>query len=124
MTDVLLGLEIINLGSPDEGAPWRMTVDAWVDGEIKRYQVTGHFSGGWEGAPLRTIEDIAAVQANFSRANEIATELDRLDREYAEKVAPLADQLFRDQIFAVYGQEGLDFLDSESPPAPFEGPSQ
>lgn len=125
MTDVLIGLEVFNLGgleSPD--APWRMTVDCWVDGKIKRYQITGQFNGGWEGAPDRTIEEVAAVQANFSRATEIATEFDRLDREYAEKVAPLAEQLFRDQVFVVHGQEGLDFLDREEVPAAFDKPDE
>lgn len=111
--DVLLGLEVIKLGDYDDKSPWRMTVDVWDarDQKIVRYQVTGHYNGWPEGPPERTLDDLARVQASYERRDEIAAELDRLDREAAAKIAPIMDELFRAQAVVLHGPEVLDFLD-------------
>lgn len=114
-TVVLIGLEVVKLGDMDDAAPHRMTVDAYVDGKILRYQVTGHYNGWPTGPPERTLDELARVQVNFSRRNEIAAELDRLDRRYAEKAAPFAKELFREQVRVLYGDGGVAFLDEEKP---------
>jgi hypothetical protein len=118
MRDVLLGLEVVKLGDVDDDAPWRMTVDAWDarTEKILRYQLTGHYNGWPAGPPERTLKDIARVQANRERADEIAAELDRLDREAIAKIAPIMEQLFRDQAVVIYGERVLGFLDREERP--------
>lgn len=107
MSDVaLIGLEVIKLGSYDDGSPWRMTVDAWQDGKMVRYQVAGQHYNGWpDGVPERTLEDLARVQTGSElRRNEIAIELDRLDREAAEKIAPIIEELRRAQVLVLHGR--------------------
>lgn len=116
MRDVLIGLEVIKLGDYDDKSPWRMTVDVWDahSEKILRYQITGHYNGWPEGPPERTLEELARVQANYERRDEIAAELDRLDREAVEKIAPIMEQLFRDQAVVIHGSEVLKFLDRET----------
>lgn len=111
--EALIGMEVIKLGDIDDDAPWRMTVDAVKDGKIVRYQVVGHYNGWPTGPPERTLEELARVQGNFARRDEIAAELDRLDREFAAKVAPLLRELQRAQILVIHGQGALDWLDKE-----------
>lgn len=113
MSEALIGYEIIKLGSYDDGSPWRMTIDCWDGEKIVRSQLTGMHWNGWpEGPPERTLDDLARVQGgDSSRRMEIAREFDRLDREYAAKVAPLTAALQRAQIEVLHGQAGLDFLD-------------
>ena len=114
--EVLLGLEVVKLGDVDDDSPWQLTVDAFVDGKIVRYQVTGRYNGWPDGPPERTLEDLARVQIGDSRATaaQIAAELDRLDREHAARVAPLVRELQRAQIIAIHGQSTLDWLDREA----------
>jgi hypothetical protein len=115
MRDVLLGLEVTKLGDYDDKSPWRMTVDVWDERskKILRYQVTGHYNGWSEGPPERTIDDLARVQANYQRRDEIAVELDRLDREAIAKIAPIMEELFRAQVVVLHGPRALEFLDKE-----------
>lgn len=115
MTDVVLGMEVVKL-DPDPRAPWRMTVDVWQGEKVVRYQVSGkHYNGDRGGPPERTLGELARVQVgNADERMEIARELDRLDREYAEKVAPLAKQLMRSQIAVIHGPEALELLDRET----------
>lgn len=119
---VLLGLEVTKLdGDIDDDSPWRMTVDVWEDGVIRRYQVTGHYNGWRDGPPERTLEEIAGVQSSFGRRDEIAVELDRLDRLTAVRVAPIMEELSRAQVRVVYGDEGVALLDSERKGSPTDG---
>jgi hypothetical protein len=115
MRDVLLGLEVIKLGDHDDRSPWRMTVDCWDarSEKIVRYQVTGHYNGWPEGPPERTLDDLARVQASWERRDEIAAELDRLDREAIVKIAPIMEDLFRAQAVVLHGPEVLAFLDGK-----------
>ena len=113
--DVLLGLEVIKLGDVDDKSPWRMTVDAWDarSEKIVRYQVTGHYNGWPEGPPERTLAELAKVQADYDRRDEIAAELDRLDREAVAKIAPIMEELFRAQAVVLHGERVLEFLDRD-----------
>jgi hypothetical protein len=111
--DALIGLEVIKLGDIDDESPWRMTVDAWVDGKMVRYQVTGHYNGWPDGPPERTLEEVARVQTDFGRRDEIARELDRLDREAAAKIVPIIRELRREQVRVLYGEDGVAWLDRE-----------
>jgi hypothetical protein len=116
--DVLIGMEVTKLGDPGDGSPWRMTVDVW-DGhaqKIVRYQVTGGHYNGWpEGPPERTLDDLARVQSDFSRADEIAAELDRLDREAIAKIEPIMTDLFRQQAIVLYGEDVVALLEKDEP---------
>ncbi len=112
---VILGLEVVKLGDFDDRSPWRMTVDAWDGETIHRYQVTGQYNGWPEGPPERTLDDLARVQGNFDRRDEIAKELDRLDREAAAKIAPIMHELRREQVRVIYGDKGVEFMDRHSP---------
>jgi hypothetical protein len=115
--DVVFGLEVTELGERRGQKWWRMTVDCWDSHreEIVRYQLTGPGYNGWpEGPPQRTLEEIAAVQSDFSRRDEIAAALDRLDREAVEKIAPIMGELFREQAIVLYGEETVArLLDEE-----------
>jgi hypothetical protein len=113
MSEGIIGLEVVRLDEYDPRAPWQMTVDAWVDDgdgpQIVRYQVRGKFYDKHE----RTLEEIARVQGDYKRRDEIAEKFDALDRAAGAKIAEIVRQLQRDQIEVVYGQEGLDLLDCE-----------
>jgi hypothetical protein len=113
VSEGIIGLEVIRLDEFDERAPWRMTVDAWVDDgdgpQIVRYQLTGMHYERRE----RTLEEIARVQGDFKRRDEIAERFDALDREAGAKIAEIVKWLQREQIRVVYGQEGIDLLDGE-----------
>jgi len=112
--NVLIGMEVVKLGDYDDGSPWLMTVDCWDarSEKIVRYQLTGYAYNAWpDGPPERTLEDLARVQANYKRRNEIAAELDRLDHEAAAKISPIMEELFRAQAVILHGPRVLDFLD-------------
>jgi hypothetical protein len=114
--DVVFGLEVIKLGDYDDDSPWRMTVDCWDarSEKIVRYQLTGRAYNGWpEGPPERTLDDLARVQVDYERRDEIAAELDRLDREAIAKISPIMEELFRAQAVVLHGPEVLEFLDRE-----------
>lgn len=116
--DVLIGMEVTKLGGVDDRSPWQMTVDVWDSRRetIVRYQLTGRAYNGWpEGPPERTLDDLARVQADFSRADEIAAELDRLDREAAAKIAPIMAELFRSQAVLLYGEDVVARLEKDEP---------
>jgi hypothetical protein len=109
MAEALIGFEVLRLDEYDERAPWQMTVDAWVDGKIVRYQLTGP---SYERRN-RTLEEVARVQGQWKRRDEIASQFDALDREYGEKIAALIRELQREQARVLYGQQGVDLIDRE-----------
>lgn len=114
---VIIGMECIKLGGVDDDAPWRMTVDAFEDGSIKRYQLVGKGYNAWpSGAPERTLEEMARVFGHHSKertGEEIARELDAADREFIEAVQGHADKLYRRQVEILYGEEGLKLIDRQ-----------
>jgi hypothetical protein len=107
----ILGLEVTKLGDYGDDSPWRMTVDVFEDGKIVRYQVTGHYNGWPDGPPERTLDEVARVQSDFERRDEIAEKLDALDRQAAAEILPIMERLFREQVRVVHGDEGVAFLD-------------
>lgn len=106
LTSVTLGMVVVKLGSLDDDSPWRMTLDVMeADGRLLRHQVTGRHYNGWpDGAPERTLEDIAHVQGGAAQEREaLAAELDRLDRRYGAAIRFHVNRLYRDQLRAIYG---------------------
>lgn len=96
-------MEIVGLG--DYGAaPYRLTIDFWEDGVMRRTQIIGQ---SYE-TRVRTLDEL-----RFYEDPEIAAKLDALDRAAAAEIVPIMGKLFRDQVEAKYGQEGLALLDSD-----------
>lgn len=103
MSIAIIGMEIVGLG--DYGtAPYRLTIDFWEDGAMKRTQIVGQ---SYE-TRVRTVDELARYEEP-----EVAAKFDRLDHAAAAAIAPIMDKLFRDQVEAKYGPEGLALLDSE-----------
>lgn len=98
MTAALIGMEIAGLG--DYGMPpYRLTLDYFEDGQMQRLQI---ISKAYQ-IEERKLSDLLETP-------EVAAEFDRLDREAAAKILPIMEQLFRDQIKAKHGNEGLALL--------------
>lgn len=96
----IIGMEIVGLG--DYGAkPYRLTIDFWEDGVIKRTQMIGQSYETRE----RTVDELRLYEDP-----EVAAKFDALDRAAAAEIAPIMDRLFRDQVEAKYGREGLALL--------------
>lgn len=99
----IIGMEMVGLG--DYGsAPYRLTVDFWEDGVMKRTQIVGQSYDTRE----RRLDELARYEDA-----ETAAKFDALDRAAAAEIVPIMGKLFRDQVEAKYGQEGLALLDSE-----------
>lgn len=99
----IIGMELIGLGDYGTG-PYRLTIDFWEDGAMKRTQIIGQ--------SYETRERTVAELAHYEDP-EVAVKFDALDRAAAAEIVPVMDRLFRDQVEAKYGQEGLALLDSE-----------
>jgi hypothetical protein len=114
--DVVFGLEMTELGERHGQKWWQMTIDCW-DGrseKIVRYQLVGPGYNGWpEGPPERTLAELARVQSDFDRRDEIAAELDRLDREAIAQMEPIMAALRRAQAVVLYGEETVAKLFDE-----------
>ena len=110
MQDVLLGLEVIQLGEVNGRTLHQMTVDVWDarTEKILRYQITGHYNGYPDGPPERTPEDL-----NTIHGSEVAAEFDRLDKVAAKRIAPIMDELLRAQMAAIHGPLAKELLDNE-----------
>lgn len=104
--EILLGFEVVQLGTIDEGAPYRMTVDVVVGENVVRYQM---IAAKYTKAVRREADLYLA--AGFDA--EKGAQLDRLDREYADKVQEHALWLLREQVRVLHGDEGVELLERD-----------
>lgn len=111
-TEGVFGMEVVKLGSMDDGSPWRMTVDALDgDGKFQRYQVTGQHYEKRE----RTTEEVARyiLDGEQGTAAEKAARLERYDRIIGRVANNSAHIVFRAGVRILHGEDGIKFLDQE-----------